>query len=458
MSRASRTAWIVAGLGLGLWLGALPTLADLAKVYPKKGSPLRGEVTATATEIIIRNAAGEVRLKKADVQRVEWVSAAQTVDEDFLRRFNVLVADDAEGHYALAEWLRVKNRFDLLKKQCNYVLGLAPDHRNAKLLLELAQRELVKQANVEAGAGQPEKPQEEAAETDGLPAPPLLSERDIKRVKLYEYPLDGPAEKVHVRFVKKKGYADLERVVRAEIGRSDDPDPDADRILQRGQPHEKLQLILRATGLKYADQIEIRGDTEVFKTFKRQVLPLVAKGCTKSGCHGTRAAQVFRLPSGPRTKDDVAYTSFLILDRLETRHGPLIDRDLPPNSALLEYMLPREESEQPHPPVQRGKLIPPLRGTGDPNYHVILKWISSSLNAPHPEYELEYKYPDWLKKPEPPATQPAEEAKPGAEEEGEKKPAEEGKPEPGKEKPGQEEPPEGEKPKDKPGGGGGDKP
>lgn len=458
MSRASRTAWIVAGLGLGLWLGALPTLADLAKVYPKKGSPLRGEVTATATEIIIRNAAGEVRLKKADVERVEWVSAVQTVDEDFLRRFNVLVADDAEGHYALAEWLRVKNRFDLLKKQCNYVLGLDPDHRNAKLLLELAQRELVKQANVEAGAGQPEKPQEAAAETDGLPAPPLLSERDIKRLKLYEYALDGPAEKVRVRFVKKKGYADLERIVRAEIGRSDDPDPDADRILQRGQPHEKLQLILRATGLKYADQIEIRGDTEVFKTFKRRVLPLVTKGCTKSGCHGTRGGQIFRLPSGPRTKDEVAYTSFLILDRLETRRGPLIDRDLPGNSALLGFLLPADEdNDQAHAPVEKGRLVTVLKSTRDPNFDVVLDWLNS-LNVPHPEYELEYKYPEWLKKPAPPGEQPAEEAKPEAQEEGEKKPAEQGKPEPGEEKPRQEEPPEGEKPKDKPGGGGGDKP
>jgi hypothetical protein len=449
MSRASRTAWIVAGLGLVLWLGTLPTLADLANVYPKEGSPLRGEVTVTATEIIIRNAAGEVRLRKADVKRVEWLSAVQTVDEDFLRRFQVLTPADVDGHYALAEWLRAKDRFDLLRKQCNYVLGLDPDHRNAKLLLELAQRELVKQANVEAGAGQPEKPAEEAAEADGLPAPPLLSERDIKRLKLYEYPLDGPAEKVHVRFVKKKGYADLERIVRAEIGRSDNPDPDADRILQRGQPHEKLQLILRATGVKYADQIEIRGDTELFKTFKRRVLPLVAKGCTKSGCHGTRGAQLFRLPSGSRAKDEVAYTSFLLLDGLQTRHGPLIDRDLPGNSALLGFLLPAdEENDQAHPAVEKGRLVPVLKGVRDPDYTVVLDWLNS-LNVPHPEYELEYKYPEWLKKPAPPGEQPAGE-------EGEKKPPEQGQPEPGEEKPGKEEPPEGQKPEDKPGGG--DKP
>jgi hypothetical protein len=444
MSRADRVTGIAAGLVLAWWCGVVPAVADLANVFPKQASPLRGDVTWTADEIVIRNAAGEVRFKKEQVERVEWLTATETVEKDLKRRFNVLRAGDIKGHFALAEWLREKERFDLLKVQCRYILGLEPDHRNAKLLLELAQSKLIEQANVAAAEGQASG---EAKETEGLPEPPLLSDEDIKRLKLYEYPLDGRPEKVFVKFVRKKGYADVERIVRKDLGLAGKLDPQAERILERGQPHEKLQLILQTTGLKYADRIEIRGEPEVFQTFRRRILPLVAKGCAKSGCHGAREAQVFRLPRGPRSKDDVAYTSFLILDQLQTEHGPLIDRDLPGNSALLSFMLPPEElpgdeeSRYGHPPVEKGRFVPVLRNTRDPDFNVVLDWLNS-LNVPHPPYELEYEFPDWLKTPAA-ATQPAEEGAEPDEETGEQKP-------------GGEEPSEGsEEEKEQPAGGGG---
>jgi hypothetical protein len=451
MPKSIRGVAIAAGLGSVAFCLVSVATADMAKVFPKKGSPLLGEVDATRTEIIIRNAAGEVRLNKADVERVEWVTPAKTVDDDYQRRFKVLAGEDVAGHFVLAEWLRDQERFDLLSKQCKYILGLEPDHRNAKLLVELAQQKLAEQAA--AGAGGPGEPGEETDATDGLSEPPLLSERDINRLKLYEYPLDGRPEKVFVKFLKERSHAELERLVRGELGMAGKLDPQAERILERGQPHEKLQLILQTTGLKYADRIQVRGDTEVFKTFRQRILPLVAKGCTKSGCHGVREARVFRLPRGARNRDDVVYTSFLILDQLQTRHGPLIDRDLPGNSVLLGFMLPAEDNNQAHPPVKDGRLVPVLRGTQDSDFDLVLDWLNS-LNVPHPKYELEYKFPEWLKKLEPPPEPAEEQAQPGAEP-GEKEPAEEGGEE-GEEEPSEDEPPEGEKEKDKPGGGGGD--
>ena len=74
----------------------------------------------------------------------------------------------------------------------------------------------------------------------------------------------------------------------------------------------------------------------------------------------------------------------------------MIDRALPEDSALIRYMLPAEEGQPSHPPVERGRVMPVLRSTRDPRYQMLVEWISS-LRSPHPDYQLEYVFPEWLK-------------------------------------------------------------
>lgn len=364
--------------------------ADLANVFLKDGTPLRGDVAFSGDELVIRNAAGEMRYPRAEVERVEWLTPAATLEADYNRRLATLADTDLDGHLSLAEWAGEQSRSDWMSDLARHVLAMDPTHPRALELLEAAQTLVA--ASTAGAQSQPTTSQSAAGR---FPPPPLLSDRDIQRLRLHEVRRTGAAEDVRVRFLRKPGETELERVVRGEIEDMPGADPQWDRILANGKPHEKLQVILAATDLEYADRIEVRSDPGVFLQFRRRVLPLLARGCARSGCHGSEAGATFRFPLGAMTGESVAYTSFALLDRAQTASGPLIDRDDPRRSILLQCMLPESDSQHPHPPVPGQRIVPPLRGVRDRNYEVVLEWIKS-LRTPHPEYALDYQFPDWV--------------------------------------------------------------
>ncbi|MFH1748812.1 MAG: hypothetical protein ABIG44_17395 [Planctomycetota bacterium] len=243
----------------------------------------------------------------------------------------------------------------------------------------------------------------DAAEVaENLAAPPLLSPLDIQRLKMSELCLDGRAEKVRMRFLDKADQREIPRQVLRDLRQRPDFQLRWQEVLTYGQPHEKLQLIVAETGTKYAGKILINSDPEVFATFRSKVLPIVARGCARSGCHGGPEAAVFRFPEGSPQSEAYAYTTFLLLDRLDTRDGPLIDRDNPRGSVLLSYMLPPKETMRSHPPVTgRRRFTATLRSERNTAYERIVDWIDT-LRVPHLNYQLDYVPPDA----ETPAEQP----------------------------------------------------
>lgn len=381
-----------AAYGITLALAAcvcLSAYADRAEVRLKDGTTLRGDVDVLADELVIRNAAGEVRYKRSLVDRIERVEAAATIDDDYAWNFKVLRPDDVEGHYALAEYLNSKARWDLLARQAEYVLRIAPDHQNARLLLNQALARLK-----EAGVAPTSEPSEvDDNDPDGKIAPqPLLSKRDIDRIRLGEYATDGLPEVVQVRFMRQPGQKRVDEVVADELREKPDHDPRWLKTLERGRPHEQLQVVLRATGMKYADQIELKTELHKFEQFRKTVLPLLSKGCARVGCHSGATAEVFRFPKAAKSSDPYIFTTFLLFDRMETRVGPMIDRAAPDQSALLKFLVPAPVNRShPHPDV-KGRFSPPLRGVNDRQYKAVVEWIRS-LRTPRPDYELEYDAP-----------------------------------------------------------------
>jgi hypothetical protein len=311
---------------------AVPVAAELADVYLKSGLRLRGDVTATDEEVTVRNAAGEVRLPRADVERIVPLEAPAT--------------------------------------------------RPATRPTRSAQRT----------TSAPAEPQQSADKDTELPAAPLLSEEDIQRLKLLELKLDGPAEPVRVRFLRKGRQRDLPLEVLDELQKRSDYRSEWEDVLTRGQPYEKLRLIVRETGTTHADRIVIESDPEVFDLYRRHVLPLVNKSCGRSGCHAGKAARTFRFPIGSTTSETYSYTTFVLLNQMEAEHGPLLDRTDPEASLLLAYLLPREGNRRPHPAAMHGPSFKHVVQKGDRNYTAILDWIND-LIVPQPEYRLKYENP-----------------------------------------------------------------
>lgn len=297
-------------------------IAELADVHLKAGLVLRGDVTQTATEVILKNAAGELRIPLVEVSHVVVVGPAADVAEDAGER-------------------------DRPRRGRNGAL---------------------------------------------VPAPPI-SDRDIHRLKLAELSVDGVPEVVRVRFKKKGRERDLDEEVLDLLRQRESFQVEWADILTRGRPFEKLQLIVRETGMQYADRIEILSDPEAFERYRQQVLPLVEKSCARSSCHGGKEAKLFRFPVGSSRSDAYAYTSYVMLDQMQTPNGPIINRISPQESVLLGYMLPREGNPMAHPEPREGPVFKPvLRGPDDPDYTAVLDWINF-LMVPRPEYGLEYENP-----------------------------------------------------------------
>ena len=299
--------------------------ADLADVYLKSGLRLRADVTVEGDELVVRNLAGEMRLPRADVERIVPVADAQAMPR--------------------------------------------PESE-------------------ETTSQESEQP---TAQPPGeLEPPPLLSERDVQRLKIMELTLNGDAEHVRVRFKRKGSQLELPAQVLEELRERPDFRADWEQTLTRGQPYERLQLILRLTGTEYADRIDIQSDPHAFALFRQRVLPLINRGCEKSGCHAGKDARLFRFPVGSGTSARRAYTSFALLDQMNTSHGPLLNRDSPSESVLLDYLSLPEGADRGHPTIQDGpKFKPVIRGVDDRNYQYVLEWLDF-LMVPHPDYQLEY--------------------------------------------------------------------
>ncbi len=345
MRQARCTGALFVGAMLICWLG-LPVVADLAEVHLKSGLILRGDVAKTQTEIIVRNAAGEVRLPLAEVERIVPVGEVSTQP-------------------AVTETRPVGGRAAAAREQ------------------EDAAAEADDGGAGEGGVG----------DGDELPPAPKISERDIQRLRLLELTLDGPAQEVRVIFRRPAGTQDLVEEVLGELRQRPDFQPEWGRVLTRGRPHEKLQLIVRETGLKHLDRIDVMNDPPAFEQFRRRVLPMIDRSCGRSGCHDGRSAQVFRMPIGSAKTEENAYTIFVLLDQMETEHGPLINRTNPEASVLLSYLLPQEDNAQAHPEVGEGPSFrAAVQHSNDRRYLTVLDWINY-LMVPRPDYELEYESP-----------------------------------------------------------------
>jgi hypothetical protein len=384
------------------------TLADEADVYLKDGRRLHGEVTETETHVIIRTPAGE--LPPIPKDQVLRVVRRTTPDGEYRQRVEALAPDDIEGHFEVARWATEIERWDLVVKQCKYILALKPEHRNAKILLENARKQQAGEEEEEA----PEEGEADAAPGAPLQPPPKMSDEDIKRIKLSELSFTGDEEYIRVQFKRVRGEPDLPRRVAEELRGREGYDAAWEREFLRMRTDEQLREIVAATGLKYVDRIDLNGDPAKFATFRRNVLPMLNRDCLRSGCHGANG-KGFVVPIGSKQSEEYAYTVFHLLDSIETRRGPLINRDHPRDSVLLSYLLPLDEatlvgegSNIQHPNVKRFR--PAVRSRDDRSYQIVQDWINS-LAMPRPNYGLSYKLPDYVRTsptPQPPAFAPPE--------------------------------------------------
>ncbi len=333
----TRTVGMAGGLAVvAALLFAPPAEPQPGNIWLRNGLRLRGQIQVLESEVVVSNEVGEVRLPRDEVQRVEF---------------------DVEP-------------------------ATRPTSEPAEPPPEPAGPANSTAAPPVAPPVGPE-----------IPEPALLSALDIQRLKYYELRQDGAAEPVRVQVVGGRGRQELFRDVLQDLSQRPDFNARWREVLLNGTLEERVQLVAATSGAKYADRLRIMDDPEVFATFRSRVLPQIVKNCATSGCHAGASAAVFRLPQAARYDDAGAYTTFVLLDRLQTVHGPLIDRADPERSPLLGYMLPARDNPLAHPPLAgKHRYSPPLRSRESAVYEADLAWIHS-LRTPHADYGLDYGAP-----------------------------------------------------------------
>jgi len=150
---------------------------------------------------------------------------------------------------------------------------------------------------------------------------------------------------------------------------------------------QKLNVMAHYRGAAYADRVQIKNDPEIFKEFRRNVMPVVQRTCSTTDCHGPANQQAvgFRLFKDPKKTAPTTYANFVILNEVSVKGLPLIDRSQPANSLLLTYMLPTKDVplEQRHPGAS--KLKPVFQKRKALGFKRIARWIAA-LKHPAEDY------------------------------------------------------------------------
>ena len=230
--------------------------------------------------------------------------------------------------------------------------------------------------------------------------PRLLSDGQVNRIKQQEM---RPADD-HLRF----------RFTDDVLRQFPQTQPDLDvRDFRRLSPMEQALTLLRRGTRAERESVVVRGDPAALRAWREDVQPVVLRGCATSNCHGPRdpaLAYGFYLRPKPKTANE-HYTNFYALTsydrRAEDREDELfkrdrermIDRQRPSDSLLLQYALPPEVADVPHPPVPGQGYRGAFRGEDDDRYQMVGRWIES-LKPMMAGYDVDFEPEGRL--PEPP--------------------------------------------------------
>lgn len=160
------------------------------------------------------------------------------------------------------------------------------------------------------------------------------------------------------------------------------------RLFRAMTPPQKLHEIARYKGDAYMDKVEILSDPEIFVEFRRNVMPVVLRGCSTSGCHAPNFDEElkFGLYKDPKRSSSTTYANFVILNDLVVDDMPMINRAHPGDSLILTYLLPVKDVK----PAMRhpgDPLNPVYQSRTAPGFRRIEKWIGS-LRQPNPDYQV----------------------------------------------------------------------
>lgn len=420
-------------LGMGLLLLLLSATVVQAKTVvlwlDGRTDPLTGElISETPNQVVLRIAGIKTTVDRNRIQRIEY---ELSLPEQYEQRRAALDDEDYEARYDLARWLFGKEQpvaDRLAQRELRSLVEDNPDMRQAQLLLQLVNQRIEdrreREAAEEAAKAEREAETDAPAEGEGAGRPPrdgadepgqpkYLTKAQRNLLKVMEINLEREPRVV----VPRKTTNQFLETYRDSLALDDFEGRRGRARFKRMAGHEQLAVMFEAKAREFYDEVIVTTEPEPLQEFRQKwSRGLVAGHC--GSCHNPRDnAPGLTLFTDEPASEKVAYTNFLILHRTQVGGRPMINRDATQRarSLLVQYALPRDDADMPHPEVE--KFQPFLRGKQDPRYEQLINWIGKLY--PSATYAIEYRLPWRGDEVEEPEAAPEETGEPEQEEAGE---------------------------------------
>jgi hypothetical protein len=401
MRRASLVAFWGAVLGTSL------ALAQNGVVVTKMGQKYEGEVTEDAMQVTIVAKGIRTRVSREDLALVKYVG---TPDEEIQKAWKGLGENDVRGRLALAQKAFTAGRYVLARSIASEVMDIDANSREGTDLLAAIRQQMLLEMRAEAArkrkpaAVDPEEVPLATMPTVGEAIPRVyLDQQDINLVRQNELRA-GDEGVVRIQFLNnvRRRFAQQPNKD-AEAFASASSFQQAIDIIEQGEPSMRKDVIIMD------DPIAIRD----FRGFERQLL----MGCATANCHGTTLGGNFFLYTSLESQRATVTNFYLLTKYSRLSEGgkkgifggagtrlSMIDRQHPEHALLLQYGLPRQWADVPHPNVFGFR--PMFKGTNDLLYRRIHTWMGETLRTVDPVYD-DITYVSPLEALIHPATQPA---------------------------------------------------
>jgi hypothetical protein len=385
------------------------SLARQGVVITQDGQRFPGDVSeqATSVRILQRDAKGNeqrVDISKANVKDIVY---ADQVAEQVRQQRQRLDRRDVQGRIGIAQFAMQNNAYESARDVLEEAQQIEPNNQQVKDLLKTVnaqirmQRGETPQTQPTGAASQPTTEMATGATGATATTRPamvgpqravrMVTAEEINRIRQIEWDRKEPVRVRVDQGVRQRFLAAHANISQAEFS--------------RGTPLQQAALILDQGNPDLFPGIHILTDPATISTFKTRVQRVLTGqgGCAATGCHaGPNAKGGSFFLFTPANTEAATYSNFLILQKyamnVKNVQRLMVDREFPDKSLLLQFMLPVNVGDPPH-PEGAANFRPLVKMTTDVRFRQVSDWIRS-LAAVLPDYGVD------LSQEAPPADKP----------------------------------------------------
>lgn len=368
--------WMLGGLAAVALASAVWARPGIVKT--NDGQTFDGDVSEQDDQVVVDRKGIHTTIPR---ERIRSLSYADSIDQEYRRRLNKLTRYDVPGRLELAHWLFDNKAYDLAAQVLEEARQIQPHNvdiadmlRTLQRQVDLDERETRRHGPVElAAADNNPRGVDPPARATAKPqaAGRLLTPEEFNLVKQDEW---SQGEQVRVRFENdvRRRYVARENIDPATFNRLP-PDQQAWAIVQHDIQQNRTDT---------RKDVILTSDPPVMLRFKK-VQQQVLVNC--GNCHNPdKPAGNFALHV-PGSNEAELYTNFILLQKYryktKDRDYLMVNRERPEDSVLVQFALPPDIADPPHP--QAANYHGVVRTRNDVKYKTMVDWISA-LRPPVP--------------------------------------------------------------------------